>query len=216
MLKRLFRKTLFQFDKLLVNKEFIIVSNNCFGAEIYRRLNKPYNTPFVGLFIMADSYIRLLENFHFYMNKEIEFKEVLDSKFSEIEYPIGYLDDIEIHFMHYLSKSEAKEKWERRTKRMFESCADMFFKFDDRDGANQDHFRRFGILDFDNKISFSVKRENSNSIYIKHTGKSGETVPDGVALYNVCFQYIDFYSWLNTGKTMFSTFKSLRSRFGLI
>jgi uncharacterized protein (DUF1919 family) len=216
MLKRVIRKTLLQFDKLRVSKDFIIVSNNCFGAEIYRRLNKPYNTPFVGLFIMADSYIRLLENFHIYMNKEIEFKEVSDSKISGIEYPIGYLDDIEIHFMHYMSKSEAKEKWERRTKRMFESNADMFFKFDDRDGANQDHFRRFGMLNFENKISFSVKRENSNSILIKQTGNSGETVPDGVALYNVCFQYIDLYAWLNARKIMFSTGKSLRSRFGLI
>ena len=35
------------------------------------------------------------------------------------EYPIGYLDDIEIHFMHYQSITEVKEKWERRTKKCY-------------------------------------------------------------------------------------------------
>lgn len=31
-------------------------------------------------------------------------------------YPIGKLDDIEVHFSHYDSQEEAMEKWTRRKK----------------------------------------------------------------------------------------------------
>ena len=89
-------------DKILYRKNnFVVVSNNCWGAEIYKRLDLEYNTPFVGLFFYGPDYIKLLENFDYYMNKELSF--VNESKWSKktILFPIGKLDDIEIHFMHY-------------------------------------------------------------------------------------------------------------------
>jgi len=56
-----------QFSKKLLrsqlkNRNFTIVSNNCWGGEVYRGFGLPYQTPFVGLFLFPACYIKLLKN----------------------------------------------------------------------------------------------------------------------------------------------------------
>ena len=46
------------------------------------------------------------------------------------EYPIGYLDDVAINFMHYDTCQEAEEEWEKRKTRIIRDniivlCTDM-------------------------------------------------------------------------------------------
>ena len=55
----------------LQNKNFVIISNNCFGGQAYRSLQLPYNTPFVGLFLYGPCYLKLLQNFGFYLNQDL-------------------------------------------------------------------------------------------------------------------------------------------------
>jgi hypothetical protein len=46
------------------------------------------------------------------------------------DYPIGVLGDkVEIHFLHYSSESDAREKWERRTSRMTFDPDNLFVRF---------------------------------------------------------------------------------------
>ena len=86
----------------LHDKNFIIISNNCWGYEIYKVLGREYNTPFVGLFLFPEGYIKLLENFENCMNSELEFTSTSRYILGTTNYPIGLLcGDIEIHFMHY-------------------------------------------------------------------------------------------------------------------
>ena len=101
-------------DQIIYSKqEFVVVSNNCWGGEIYKRLGLQYNTPFIGLYITSKHYIKLLENFDFYMKSELVFISNFESETSKLKYPIGYLGEIEIHFLHYSSEEEAIEKWNR-------------------------------------------------------------------------------------------------------
>lgn len=48
--------------KQLVNKQFTIISNNCWGGMIYESYNLPKESPTVGLFFMADDYINFLKH----------------------------------------------------------------------------------------------------------------------------------------------------------
>ena len=41
---------------------FVIISDNCWGGSVYQWLDRPYNSPFVGLGIYGDCYIKLLSN----------------------------------------------------------------------------------------------------------------------------------------------------------
>ncbi|WP_010182680.1 DUF1919 domain-containing protein [Aquimarina agarilytica] len=137
------------FDRRIYqNKNFVVISNNCWGAEIYKRLGIKYNTPFVGLFIFGPDYLKLLSNFDHFINLELNFKQ--ESKWikNTKQYPIGYLDDIEIHFLHYVNNDEAKSKWTKRLKRMNEikDKDHFYFKICDREHATNDIIIKFHDL----------------------------------------------------------------------
>jgi uncharacterized protein (DUF1919 family) len=57
----------------LQSQEVSIISNDCFGGEYYRLLHLPYNTPFVGLMLIAPCYIKLLQHFYEYMSQQLHF-----------------------------------------------------------------------------------------------------------------------------------------------
>lgn len=154
------KKITIRLDKQIFGqKEFVIIANNCWGAEFYKRLDIGYNTPFVGLFLYGEDYLTLLESFDIYMASSLKFISI-SKWFSEIpSYPIGLLNDIEIHFLHYKDNEEALEKWNRRVKRMnmVTDKNNYFFKICDNAMTDQTLILRFHQLPFKNKISFSVE-----------------------------------------------------------
>src|ERR1700733_1243073 len=98
-----------------------IISNDCFGGEVYRSLDIPYNTPFIGLMLMAPCYITLLMNLEYYLDQDLSFIQV--SKYELVNimlkekgyFPIATIGkEIEIQFLHYESEMEARQKWEKR------------------------------------------------------------------------------------------------------
>ncbi|MET0356256.1 MAG: DUF1919 domain-containing protein, partial [Cellvibrio sp.] len=92
----------------LQNAQFIIVSNNCWGYDLYHSINREYNTPFIGLFMFPECYLQLLENFNVLINAELKFLPKSRYYDQHKHYPIGILGDtVEIHFLHYKSEEEA-------------------------------------------------------------------------------------------------------------
>jgi uncharacterized protein (DUF1919 family) len=161
-----------------------IVTNNCWGSGFYQEQQLPYNTPFVGLFFIADHYLRLLSNFRPNMARDLYFPAELND--GSRSYPIGRLTDlIDIHFVHYKTADEAAEKWVRRTKRLPSSDDDILFKICDRDKFEQRHIAWFNNLLFRNKILFTkLGRFNQLPDYGVQI-ESGDTpyCPDGVTLW---------------------------------
>jgi uncharacterized protein (DUF1919 family) len=83
----------------LYNKDFTIISDNCWGGLVYKHFAMPYRSPFVNLFLFPPCYIKLLEDFENNTNSELRFIDGLDSKYAEQlqkrnsfnTYPIGIL-----------------------------------------------------------------------------------------------------------------------------
>ena len=200
---------------LLRNKEFVIISNNCWGGQVYQWYQLPYNTPFVGLFIYGPCYIKLLKNFDHYMAQELKFGVVSKYKDRAKTYPVGLLDDIEIHFQHYDTEEEALEKWKRRTARMLRNRDqdNYFFMIADRERADKEILQEFHTLPYKNKISFAAFRlENISNkehivVYERPKSKKIET-PNGKKMFNLSFLYFDLVQWLNTGKLRRTRFKT--------
>lgn len=190
----------------LKKKDFIIVSNNCWGFELYDAMRRQYNSPFVGLFLFPDCYIQLLQDFENCIKDEIKFTR--ESKYlgSEPRYPIGMLrDSIEIHFTHYSSEDEAREKWNRRVDRLakdLEKNVPMFIKFCDRSGCTKEHIESFHALPFANKISIGVNPVDfENHLFaLNLKDPEGEYVVDGFILYRKRYHYFDIVRWISTGK----------------
>lgn len=173
----------------------IIISNNCWGYHYYQNNNIPYPTPFIGLYLYAPDYINMVENFDEYINTEIRFTKSSKWPVKFKNYPIGLLKNAEIHFLHYKTENEAKDKWNRRLSRMHKNYDRYYFKFDDVEKPFDDALlRRFHTLPFKNKISFTSKRhpefENNFEFYLDKPLSGGR-------LYQVTPFYMNVNSWIS-------------------
>ena len=183
----------------LKNKDFSLISNNCNGGVLSHELGLRFNSQFVNLAIFSEEYIKYLENFDYYNSLVPEFEETQES------YPVGVLDDIKIHFIHYKTKQEALEKWEERKKRINKD--NLFVIFTEQHGVDEcpeELLRRFDKLPFKNKIVFTCKEyeDIKSSVYVKQFKNN----PYGVYMflsyrsrlsYKRRYDVFDFVSWFN-------------------
>lgn len=109
----------------LLYEDFTIISNNCWGGMTSEAYGLRKNSPTVGCYFYAEDYLKFIKRLDYYTSIELEFIDAKSSNHKEWIYedgsenvPIGRLDDIEVVFLHYASKEEAKAKWERRCKRI--------------------------------------------------------------------------------------------------
>ena len=189
-------------------RDFSIISNNCWGADTYPILGLPYLSPFVGLFIMPDCYLRLLNDFRTTIRLPLQFKneshhpEINELCSSENQYyPIGCIgDDIEIHFMHYESREEAASKWLRRIQRITPDDNKLFVKFCDSNVPTDDQLRQFDKLPFSHKVCFTgrPRPDLKSAVWIREFEKTGHV--ENVQFMRHYGAYFDLADWLN-GKT---------------
>jgi uncharacterized protein (DUF1919 family) len=160
------------------SKGICIVSNNCYGTKYYHKNKLQYNSPFIGIFIYSECYIKLLENFSKYMKKIP--KSCSRSKYGDKKYPVLTIGDIEVHCLHDKDVKECIGKWQRRKKRML-SLNQCHIKMCDHDRYVDDFGRRFSKLKYKNKKLFLSKKnyfDHSCTIKTKYKNRC----PDGYAL----------------------------------
>ena len=159
--------------KRLLQTDFTIISNNCWGGVISQYLGVRYNSPTVGLVIFPEDYLNFCADLKRYLDIELIFIELKDSKMADrfqsqlhscADFPVGVLGDIEIYFMHYKSEQEAYEKWNRRKERI--NWDKMLFKLSERDGTTEDQLMAFAKLPY-NKIIFTQEkyRDIDSAVY---------------------------------------------------
>lgn len=145
----------------LRNHSVTVISNNCWGGFMLKYHHLPFNTPFIGLFVMPEDYIKILENpellktpLHFISKAESRYPDA-----HENTYPIGVIGDgVEIHFLHYRDEDEARAKWERRVRRI--NWSNAIVKFSDEVGPTPPELiKRFDSLPYRCKVCFSARPE---------------------------------------------------------
>ena len=179
------------------------VANNCWGGFVSHRLKRQYASPFVGLFLMPDCYLQLLENFERTLTEPLKFTS--QSRYPEANaarlqtpYPLAVLgEDVELHFLHAHSEAEAFEGWTRRLTRL--DRKHLAFKLCDRDGCTDEHIERFVRLPFERKVCFVSRPRPSvaNTIVIPGFEADGQLPPN---LADVMDPYFDLARWLKSGE----------------
>lgn len=85
---------------------------------------------------------------------------------NNVKYPVGKLDDITIHFMHYKTFEEAKKKWNERKKRIRRNK--LVIMACDRDGMDESLISRFQNLPYKKVLFCNKPYENyKDCIYIR-------------------------------------------------
>ncbi|MFO1389671.1 DUF1919 domain-containing protein [Cellvibrio sp.] len=185
---------------------FVIISNNCWGYELYSSTRREYNTPFIGLFMKPESYLKFLEGFDKYISAELNFVSQSKQGLQPKPYPVGTLgDDIEIHFLHYASEKEAREKWNRRVSRLklaLESGAELYVKLCDCENCTTGQLARFHKLPFKNKLSIGLLEfKHTHHLQVPNLrNKDTHSLIDGARLFKKRYSYFDITGWLRTGK----------------
>jgi len=188
-------------NKKLKSKDITIISNNCFGGIFYRDNALEYRTPTCGLFFMAEEYIKFIYNLDHYLSiDEITEIKCEDSKYkeylNEIQYNgiIGKIEDLEIMFLHYDNIEEAKEKWNRRKKRI--NKEKIIFKFNDQNLCTHAHLQKFNEFDAKNKICFTAKKyDDIDSIQLEQYKNNEFVIKD--ANERDYKKYFDIYKYIN-------------------
>lgn len=160
-------------SRQLINKEFTIISNNCWSGTVYEAYNLQKQSPTVGVFFMAEDYIKFVSDLKGYLSAKLIFINPDESRWKSFassnsrfgQYPVGVLRDIEIHFLHYHSEQEAQEKWCRRVERIH--WDHLLVKFNDQNKCTQKEVEVFCQLPYEHKIFFTCNRWDVDSDIIK-------------------------------------------------
>lgn len=187
--------------KNLKNQDFSLLCNNCNGGVITHDLAQQFRSPTVNLFFIQDHFIRFCENFEYYIAQPlVECKDPRQKP--SFDYPVFNLGDLELHFMHYHSHQEAKEKWETRIKRIHRDNLFVMWAF--FGGTDEAVLERFDRLPFPNKVAFTEKPfpQYKSAFYIpgfEEQGLGVLTLFNGLKGKRVIDEF-DYVSWFNEGQ----------------
>jgi uncharacterized protein (DUF1919 family) len=190
----------------LGERSIVVVSNNCWGYELYNALRREYSTPFVGLYVYPECYLSLLAS-KFPDRLELSgFVETSRYYDARPGYPVGVLaDGEELHFLHYGTAEEARLKWARRLERMRrvlnEANSVLAVKMCDRDGCKPQQLAAFHELPYSRKLSLGIATgAQRNHLHLPRLLDSdGRSVMDGRSLYRKRYRYFDVTEWLLAG-----------------
>jgi uncharacterized protein (DUF1919 family) len=187
----------------LQRRDFSIVCANCWGAEAYRHFEVPYLTPFVGLFMEPDCYMRLLSDLPGFLREPFTFTDRsryprindLRSSGRRAPYPIGVLrDDVEVHFLHYTDPDEAAEKWARRAERVnWDNLYVSLLEYGPHETAVLEDF---DALPYEHKLVLTPHERPA----IRSAWRVRGSFSNAASVYYQALSQFDVADWLNTGR----------------
>ena len=149
--------------KRLKNKDFTIISQNCVGGVILHELNQRFNSPTINLFFSSRDFLLFLSDMRHYLSLEMQEKR------TPYSYPVGNLGGLTVHFMHYGSFQEAKDKWKERINRI--NYNNMYVMMVQGKDCTDDMVEQFDALPFEKKVIFVGKPYHNikSAVYIPGT-----------------------------------------------
>lgn len=171
----------------LKNRDFSLISNNCWGGKIYNRYGLPYLSPTVGCYFYTDEFLKFLGDLKHNLTLPLRMITYEGSRYKEdlihkkqTEVPIGLInEDIEVVFLHYKDPEEAREKWERRCKRV--NFDNLIVKMNDQNGFYEEALDIFLQTDFPHKLFLTGNekyKDRENVVFLEKYKDDGYVVDD--------------------------------------
>jgi uncharacterized protein (DUF1919 family) len=177
----------------LIPKLFSIISDDCWGGQVYRQLRIPYLTPTVGLWIRPQDYLDYVENLDRIHQEDLIFVQ------SKKDYPIATLSGIELNFMHFDNELEAKEKYMERYARI--ERGKLLVKIDfGKPGYTKSDMERWNRLRIPNSVAFYPPSSKIPAEGVHNGIEVRDWVPNGSRMFNITRRYFDVFNWIRNGR----------------
>jgi uncharacterized protein (DUF1919 family) len=179
-------------DLAVTRQDITLISDDCWAAEFYRLLRIPYLTPSVGLYVEVADYLDFVSNLRAANAFQLRFIP------SEKAYPVARTPYATLHFMHYSSEDEAREKFLRRAARI--NWEQLFIKVDfgKPDYTAMDVARWNGM-----KLPNSLAIVPESSPFARQAIWNAMTTPyweiNGARMFAISRNFFDFPHWTRTG-----------------
>ena len=187
-----------------------ILTNNCLAGFLYHDYWMRFMSPIINMQMSPGDFLSLCSQLDFYMEVDLEEEKAPDNTvFSElggqrVDFPVGRLGDLTLYFQHYACFEEAREKWERRKKRLNKRQLYIILLVSHCTGEMMYHFER---LPWANKlllyedIEKKIDGQPENVICMEGLKDSGRQWYDYCGMFSTkrFYEQIDFAKWFNEG-----------------
>lgn len=200
-IRKVYRKIhRFFLRKRLKNSNFTILAPTCIAGVMYHELGQQFLSPTINLWMHDKDFLKFVLNLRDYLSYDLKFVHGIE------ETPTAYLNDILIHFNHYHSDEEAKQKWDERKKRI--NYDNLYIIMADQpDGGVITHDDMLSLKEVpcNGKVVLSVKKYDDID-YIINLPK--DPIKDCVNMYmfdkspilaRFKWENWDYVKWLNKG-----------------
>lgn len=136
--------------------KFSYITNNCLAQVLYFSESREYDSPFIGSIFLNDSqFVKLCQNYDYYISLTPVFSEPKNDStwceqnngpwYKHVEitpgYPVMFLEDIEIHWIHEHNIEILLQKYNRRIERYKQNNLEPLFLLSISDLCN-DHSKK--------------------------------------------------------------------------
>ncbi len=130
----------FHFDDYirLITSHVSIIPSNCWGGFTYHYLKMRFNSPIINMFFEKGGYLKMVSDLPAYLTEKPVFLREEWEPHLRRNYPVVLLNDVEIHFNHYVDYESALRAWNQRVKRI--NYDNLFFSFFSSDPEELEYF----------------------------------------------------------------------------
>ena len=133
----IYRKKLMR--KRIKNLTPTFLTPNCMGGILFHDLGLRFYSPTINTMLSQTDFVKFVLGLDNYLSCELEFFSHPDYTF-----PCARLGDITIHFTHYKTEEEARNKWLERSKRIDKN--NLFIACSERDGLTKEDILKLGNI----------------------------------------------------------------------
>lgn len=173
-----------------------IIASNCIAGEMYNNLGLKFTSPTINCFFRETDFLKFALKLKYYTSQKLIF--VKNSR----GYPLGWLGDIQVHFLHYKTEEEAERKWYERCDRI--DYDNIYVIMSDQDLSDEE-FRLFQKISIaKRKIIFTTNPDRAKEkdvFFIKEYEPYSYVTRYAVNRLNGFRdfeRFWDFVAWLNS------------------
>lgn len=178
----------------LLRRDFTIISDDCWGGQIYSAFGLKCHSPFIGMGITAREYIDFLLHFH-----DAGALDVLGvSTRADNGYHLIQTRHALLHGMHYDSAEDFRRIYERRCKTILHDR--VFIKVDfGKKKYLPEHIARWNELKFPNSVALYPDLPRFRALNIHNGVALPDWELDGAKQFHISCRRFDIFEWLNHG-----------------